>query len=68
MTDSRPGQWRMLATVALELDVDWGTAAAAAKLGEERGWLELQLGHSVQLNGSREVFGKSLVRKNLGRI
>jgi hypothetical protein len=34
MTDSRPGQGRMLASIALEMDVDWDTASAAAHLSE----------------------------------
>jgi hypothetical protein len=49
MTDSRPRKGRVLASIALEMDVDWDTALAAAHLSEERGWLVLHSKHSVSL-------------------
>ena len=49
MTDSRPGQGRMLTALALDTDVDWESALAAVQLSEERGWLELHVKYSVSL-------------------
>ena len=49
LTERRPNQWRMIASVAQRLVVEWPAAEKAALQAEAKGWLIVEAGHSVCL-------------------
>lgn len=57
MTDSRPGQWRMLHDIAQRLRVGEDVADCAAAFAVEKGWAEERV-HCVCLtDGGRRLAG-----------
>ena len=67
LTDRRPQRWRMIHSVAKQLNASWDEAEAAAVEAETKGWLTMEGRHSVCLTDAGNRLAPTLSPKPKAR-